>query len=254
MRDIHTFDNGITVYKDHITAEQLRRYAINNIHEPDEEGVFVEAVSSLEENSVYVSVGTAVGYYAILAARLRPDLRIVCFEPLPRHASCLRENWLLNGLEEGRLQVFPQAISTNNEPTTLIDTSFGSSLAKSSKNTPLLRRAKSWVESLCRRRTEAQRLTVPCITLRDAFDSIGASVLGLVQMDIQGHEQAVLESYFGDKTNGGRNRIERFLIGTHGAAIHSACKQMLRENGYRMLLDNEESHSQPDGVLFATFL
>ena len=253
MRPVHTFDNGVTVYKDHCTPEQLIRYANTNLHEPDEEELFVSAIKDLPPGSCYLSVGTAIGYYAILAAKLRGDLRIVCFEPLPRHAACLRENWRLNDLPESRLETFEHAVSVNDQPTILTDTSFGSSITPAAGNVSPVARLKKQLKAIVRGDQSSPRLTVSCVPLRDVFTLLGVPVIGLVQMDVQGFEREIMDAYFAKSEGTTRGQISSFLVGTHGRDIHERCKELLVQHGYRLRFDQAESHAQPDGIIFAVF-
>jgi hypothetical protein len=58
-----------------------------------------------------------------------------------------------------------------------------------------------------------------------------------------------LQQYFSD-LNSGETVIKSFLIGTHGIAIHNACKQLLESNGYKIVVDEFETKNQPDGIIF----
>jgi len=252
MRQVHTFDNGVMVHKDHCTPEQLIRYANTNLHEPDEEELFVSAIKDLPPGSCYVSIGTAIGYYAILAAKLRGDLRIVCFEPLPRHAACLQENWRLNNLPESRLETLAHAVSVNDQPTILTDTSFGSSITPSAGSASPVARLKTYLKAMVRGAgPSVPKLTVSCVPLRGLFALLQAPVIGLVQMDIQGHEREVMEAYFAKDPGTLHGKILSFLIGTHGGDIHHRCKELLVQHGYRLKFDQPDSHAQPDGILLA---
>ena len=81
-RKIHKFDNNVRVYDDHLMPVQRQRYMIRNVHEADEEDLFIKIISSIPENGYFVNIGTAIGYYAILAKKLSPRLNIQAVEPL----------------------------------------------------------------------------------------------------------------------------------------------------------------------------
>jgi len=46
-----------------------------------------------------VSLGSAIGYYALLAKYTCSNIKIHCFEPLDRHRRYLEENIELNGFQ-----------------------------------------------------------------------------------------------------------------------------------------------------------
>ena len=66
-RKVHEFDNGVRVFDDHLMPAQRERYRKRNVHEADEEDLFIEVVSALPDDGCFVNIGTAIGYYAILA-------------------------------------------------------------------------------------------------------------------------------------------------------------------------------------------
>ena len=45
-RQVHVFENGIQVFDDHLVPEQRKRYAIRNVHEIEEEEIFVKLSNS----------------------------------------------------------------------------------------------------------------------------------------------------------------------------------------------------------------
>ena len=84
-RAIHTFDNGVRVYEDQLLEEQRARYRKRNVHEAEEEEIFVDLIRRLPPDGCFVDVGAAIGYYLILARKLSPRLTIHGVEPLERH-------------------------------------------------------------------------------------------------------------------------------------------------------------------------
>ncbi|MFM7285988.1 MAG: hypothetical protein ACKO02_04035 [Cyanobium sp.] len=79
------------VYDDHLSESQRMRYAKCNVHEEGEEELFLDAIKGLPNGGIFVSLASAIGYYALLAKRIRPDLIIHCFEPLEKHRIFLYE-------------------------------------------------------------------------------------------------------------------------------------------------------------------
>ena len=71
QKTIHTFDNGIKVYESHLTALQKERYEEINLHEPEEEKLFIDIINGIKENGIFVDIGAAIGYYSFLTKFLR---------------------------------------------------------------------------------------------------------------------------------------------------------------------------------------
>src|SRR5450432_1643062 len=104
-RALHTFDNGVRVYDDHLLAEQRARYQKYNVHEAEEEELYVRLVRQLPRDGCFVDVGAAIGYYVILARKLSSALTIHALEPLPRHREFLAENLALNGITNSDVSI-----------------------------------------------------------------------------------------------------------------------------------------------------
>src|ERR1044071_7014632 len=97
-RAIHTFDNGVRVYEDQLLDEQKARYRKRNVHEAEEEEIFIELIRRLPPAGCYVDVGAAIGYYLTPPPNLSPPVPIQGGEPLERHRRFLNENLILNRL------------------------------------------------------------------------------------------------------------------------------------------------------------
>lgn len=253
MKKIHEFDNAIKVYDEHLLEVQRQRYKIRNVHEQDEEDLFIALVKSLPENAVFVNVGTAIGYYPLLASLLRKDLTIHCFEPLPSHIRQFEENIELNGRRCEDFHIHACAISVESGNVRFIDNSYGSTLVSGSppKEISALRSLGRKIKSLLKRRPPANEITVQAIPLSGLFDKIGTLHVDLLQMDIQGFEAPVLEAFFGqDARQSGV--IKNLLVGTHGEKPHKRCREITMSHGYTIVHDEVQSAYQPDGILICT--
>ena len=151
------------------------------------------------------------------------------------------------------METFEHAVSVNDQPTILTDTSFGSSITPAAGNVSPVARLKKQLKAIVRGDQSSPRLTVSCVPLRDVFTLLGVPVIGLVQMDVQGFEREIMDAYFAKSEGTTRGQISSFLVGTHGRDIHERCKELLVQHGYRLRFDQAESHAQPDGIIFAVF-
>jgi len=237
-RKLHVFDNGVKVFDDQLLKVQRERYKLRNVHEEDEEDVFISLVKSLPQNGVYINVGAAIGYYPLLAKKLRSDLSIHCFEPLPSHLKFLRENIALNGYSEEDFQIHDLAISTQSGEANFVDQSYGSSLSNGGSHGTAMK---------------PNHFTVKALALSEVFQEIGSEQIDLLQMDIQGYEEPVMAAYFANRNPSG-GKIMRFLVGTHGGGIHAKCKSYLENGGYHILHNEGETKHQPDGILLGSLV
>jgi FkbM family methyltransferase len=227
---IHTFDNGVRILDAHLLEVQRARYRQRNVHEADEEDVFLAALADIPSGGIFLNVGTAVGYYVILAKLKRPDLTIHGVEPLPGQAERFKENLAINGLGSTDFKLHEIAIAANDEAEAqLLDDSYGSRL---------LGPAEQVTGKVVRVRT---------IPLAELCRSIGPRI-DLLQMDIQGLELPVLEKFFGSAE---RSAISTFLVGTHSEKIHASVIALLNREGYAVSFECARPSGQPDGIVLA---
>jgi FkbM family methyltransferase len=249
-RAIHVFDNGVKVYDDHLIPSQRGRYRKRNVHEAEEEDVFVEIVRSLPGEGCFVNIGSAIGYYPLLAKRLSPGLTIHTVEPLEQHRRCFIENVRLNGLPVDAFVLHAQGISASGGPMSFVDAGYASAIQHDETPTKpptprLLKTLRAW---FTRKSSRTRTLTIPTITLDGFMDTISASA-DLVQMDVQGAELDVLK---GAERSLEAGTIVTFLVGTHSPELHQQCIELLSKHGYSIELDRYETEEQPDGILVAS--
>jgi FkbM family methyltransferase len=227
---VHTFDNGVRVMDCHLLQVQRARYQLRNVHEADEEDIFMDALARTPHGGTFLNVGTAIGYYVILAKLKRPDLVVHGVEPLPSHIERFRENLALNRLVGSDIRLHQCAVSSRDDPEArLLDDSYGSKLVDPAA-------------------PAAGRIVKVAATTLARLCAIVGTRVDLVQMDIQGLEQAVLEAFF---STSDRSVVSAFLIGTHGEGIHSAILALMKRNGYEVLREEVQPSNQPDGIVMA---
>ncbi|MGH8094057.1 MAG: FkbM family methyltransferase [Chthoniobacterales bacterium] len=253
-RAVHTFDNGVLVYENQLLDEQRERYRKRNVHEAEEEDIFVELIRRLPPEGCFVDVGAAIGYYLILARQLAPRLSIHGVEPLERHRRFLRENLLLNGLTIDDFVIHSEGLTSSEGSGSFMDRGYSSrlALAGEKKRVSWSARWKRFLESIGLRKPRSAVLTIPTITLDTFVRRLGRSI-DLLQMDVQGLEFEVLKGATASMKTGA---VKRFLIGTHGRArgltLHEDCRGLLRANGYMIEIDQADTKDQPDGILVAS--
>ena len=250
-RSIHTFDNGVRVYDDHLLDEQRERYRKHNVHESEEENIFVDLIQRLPANGCFVDVGAAIGYYLILARKLAPGLTIHAVEPLARHRAFLRQNVVLNGLSDNDFTVYVEGLTSSVGNETFMDRGFGSRLPRNEmdRRISLSTRWKRLLERMGLRQPKpgSQVLVIPTITLDLLVERIGRQV-DLLQIDVQGLEVEVLKGGMQSMASGG---VRTFLIGTHGLRIHQECVARLQASGYVIEINQPDTKEQPDGIIVA---
>ncbi len=252
-RAIHTFDNGVRVFEDQLLEEQRERYRKRNVHEAEEEEIFIDLIRRLPPQGCYVDVGAAIGYYLILARQLMPRLEIHGLEPLERHRRFLQENLSLNGLTSSTFHLHPEGLTSSAGSGTFVDRGYSSRLAQTGREPPrtLSARWKRFLETTGLRQPK-NASTIATVTL-DLFAQRLGRPIDLLQMDVQGLEVEVLRGATETLRQGG---VKTFLIGTHGRTkgltLHAECRAILKEHGYAIEIDEPDTKEQPDGILVAT--
>lgn len=130
---------------------------------------------------LFLDVGANNGLYSVLAAKARPDVEVVAFEPYPPVLEVLRSNLRINGIED-RVTITEAALSDANGTATLFlpDESHG------------------LLETSCSLEPDFKpfhrSLDVPTLRLDDLVLS---DRVALIKVDIEGHEAAFLRGAAG---------------------------------------------------------
>lgn len=235
---IHSFDNGVKVYERHLIDIQKRRYSDHNVHEAEEEELFIGLINRIGQRAVFVNVGAAIGYYAILAKKIYPSLEVYAFEPLKLHRKYFKENIKLNGFSINDFSIYKEGLFTKKGYAEFMKNNYGSSIKSFYLGNGVLNRVKKFIGMM---RNEV----IKTITLDQIIKKIGQRI-DLLQMDIQGREDIVLEHSMDTLK---QNMIKYLLIGTHSHEIHNNCINLLELCGYSILFKNHDTKLQPDGIL-----
>ncbi len=255
QRAIHVFDNGVQVYDDHLIPVQRDRYEKRNVHEAEEEDIFVEIIQSIPPDGCFVNIGSAIGYYPLLAKRLSPSLTIHAVEPLQMHRDFFIENIHLNGLSMADFSLHTQGIAGSRGVKKFLEADYSSVIQQLEMPQRSLKSlAKSTIKSFLGRLGVKRYQPIPdhlarikTITLDDLIKTIRQPV-NLIQMDVQGLEADILRGGLKSLTHG---TIETFL-GTHGYDVHWECINLLKDHGYEIELEENEVKEQPDGIVVAS--
>jgi FkbM family methyltransferase len=239
---IHEFDNGIKVYDKHLIDIQRIRYNRINVHEAEEEQLFLSQISTLKKKACFVNIGSAIGYYALLAKKTRPDLFIHAFEPLRMHRKFFRQNIRLNKFKKEDFNIYSQGIYTTNKFVIFKKKRYGSVI--DNYNHPFS------IKNIIQHFKEYGFSLIKVITIADIINQLKKEI-DLLQMDIQGLEFEVLNS---SKNLLLQKKIKNFIIGTHSLAIHQKCLDLLTECGYNIIHNNPVPKEQPDGIIAASII
>lgn len=226
---VHQFANGVRVFDDHPHALQRSRHQQRNVHEEQEEPVFLRLVGEVQAGGIFVNIG----YYALLAKLKRPDLTIWGFEPLPQHVRFFLENVEWNRFRWDEFNVRQQAVAPREGTAEFSNEDYSSQVVS----------GVAWLYH------SRGRISVSATTLEMVCRDVGRPV-GLIQMDIQGLEYEVLKR-FAKHHLGTHAHIAAFLAGTHGCDQHEDCRSVFSALHYQIVHDEPAPAGQPDGSLAA---
>ena len=251
-KKIHEFDSGVRVHDSHILESQRKRYEEENVHEAEEDEIFQDLVKEILPQGVYVNVGSAIGYYPILAKKKRPSVDVHAYEPLSNFREKFRHNISLNRIDEDGIFIHGEAVGKEEGWARLMNSGYGSRLLDEEVDGVKSLLREGWLSLQAALTSVGISILgdvrfVRKITLDQIAEDIGGDI-GLLQMDVQGLEFAVLE---GGKRTLQEGVVHAFLIGTHGEKLHQDCKHILNQFGYEMKVDLENPEQQPDGILVA---
>lgn len=136
-------------------------------------GIYRRVESDIQRSKVIIDIGANVGFFALYASGLNPEVEIHALEPFPKNTEQLRNNLRLNG--NPRIQVHSLAVSDKTGAATLYFTpgdDSGCSL----------------------NHAQGQQCSVQTIGLSDFFKMCGIARCDLLKMDCEGSELAILSA------------------------------------------------------------
>jgi len=181
------------------------------------EPALLEAIEHFVHPDLTVyDVGANIGYVSLaLAKAVGPSGQVVAFEPLPANLVRLRANMALNS-EGSRVQIVGAAVGAqHSQATFMVHKSGGMGKLQTAKG----------------RQTEYEEsITVEVIALDDWIEDHRKSAPGLIKIDVEGGEAAVLE---GLKSMLKSDR-PTILIELHGPEASSEVQNILASAGYAL--------------------
>ena len=134
-------------------------------------GYYQRVKADIRRSKVIVDIGANVGFFAVYAAAIKPEVEIHAFEPFPKNVDQLKKNLLLNSSR--RIHVHSEAVAGKTGAATLYFTpgdDSGCSLNEAG----------------------GQSCSVNVIGVNDLFQSCGIEKCDLLKMDCEGSELAIL--------------------------------------------------------------
>ena len=135
----------------------------------------------LKENSIYVDIGSNLGYFSLIAGSIAKNGKVFSFEPVKQNFRLLEKNIRKNNLTN--VQIFQYAISNKNGFVNIF----------SGESTSNARLFKSDLEGYMEQYQSTE--LVKCVTLDTILDTIpgNSNIPNIIKMDIQGGEMLALK-------------------------------------------------------------
>jgi len=208
QHDIHTFDNGVSICK---MGDQLKRYSIENLHEPDESKAFYSLLKRAPHGATFLDVGAAIGYYSLWGVKIQPSLVVYGFNPSEMFRRQFAEHQLLNFGRDHLDQICQdQHCAGGSDGITIhIGNEFGDQIGANPKK-------------------PGNNCTT--ITYSSWMQKRGLERPYLVMVDIQGVEKDFVPSILSSHL-----MPDLLIIGTHSSKIHDALLAEVGQKGYDIL-------------------
>lgn len=219
--------NGVLVARDGYCGTWMTRIIeqLKGHHEPQEEKVFHEVVSSLQNATTMVELGAYWAYYSLWFLQRFPSGRTILVEPDPNFIEIGKFNYSLNGREGTFVQA--AVASQPAEP------------------------------SAFRCESDSVERKIPRISVDSLVDEFGLDRIDILLADIQGAE---LEMLRGLENTLRKRQLSTLFLSTHDQSIsgdyltHEKCLEWIKANGGHIIAEHcvEESFSG-DGLIAASF-
>jgi len=206
---------GNRANRDHI-ASLIREHGLA-CYEAPTPSVFVRLAQ--QAPGLVLDIGANTGVFTLLAAAANPELRVCAFEPLESVRELLRANIAHNPDLARRIAVEPFALSRANGSLPFFETINNQGLVTTSSSLEI---------EHAQQVGEYRRSTAITQTLDGWAETLGPATIRLVKIDVEGHEDAVIE--------GGLKTIDRhrpfIVVEILGLSRVEAFDRMLTESDY----------------------
>ena len=154
------------ITKDGGLSKQLLKFGIREV------GATNETINLLRPDMVVIDIGSNLGYYALLEAKICTDGFVYAIEPVKENVIALDKSIKLNNYKN--IKIYQCAIGSENkyEEMTITYKSNCGSLVKKSRNEKLVK----------------ERRKVKTITLNDFCKRLGLARIDFIRMDVEGYE------------------------------------------------------------------
>lgn len=209
-----TFDGGVVpgVAQRSETARHVNTEYPGISEETFEWIAILDAVSQSDGTFRMIELGAGYGRWLVAAAcalrQKRPGaaLKLIGVEAEPTHFRYLRQHLIENGLAPGDHHLIEAVVNASGDPAHFItghgEDWYGQAIVPEG--------------FVMQRFPDAKTIQVPAVRLGDLID--GHENIDLVDMDIQGAEQEVVEASIGIMSK----KVKRAFVSTHSPEIHAA--------------------------------
>jgi FkbM family methyltransferase len=170
-------------------------------------GIYRRVEADIQKSRVIIDIGANVGFFALYASSLNPEVEIHALEPFPKNTEQLKRNLLLN--DRHHIQVHPLAVSDKTGTATLYFTPGDDSGC--SLNQP-----------------KGQQCSVRTVSLSDFFKQGNIARCDLLKMDCEGSELAIISAI----PAGEWSKIGSLIMEYHNPAEVDALKRILQDAGF----------------------
>jgi FkbM family methyltransferase len=172
-------------------------------------------LDTLTGEEYLLDAGANAGFFTILACLTHPRLKAYCIEPHPDTYKLLERNLSLNGLSD-RVICLNEALSDQDGILSMRCRPHSSMLIAQDETSG----------------TE-QPLPISARRLDSLVHDLGG-VFTVIKMDVEGHEQSVLEG-----AQEVLKQVRSLAIETHSSTLADACTGLLEKAGFTCRLDNK---------------
>lgn len=155
-----------------------------------------------------LDLGANIGLTTVYFARSFPAARLACVEPVPSNVRLLEQNLMLNGIQA---TIFPAAVHPTDGSVLmeLDDRDYGHKVAGKAANNP------------------TTTLSVPAISVSSILQRLAWDRIGLLKVDIEGHEAALFSG-----NCEWLNRVDAMCIECHEVSGEANLLRLAKQFGF----------------------